>query len=82
MRPVGTSARPPSGAAIEVTAFHQARAAHKQRLELTADEATPGHYSAPIRIQQAGRWRFGLKATRGDDVFTMELEEFLTLRGR
>ncbi len=66
---------PIEGARVEVTAFHRARAAYKQRLALT--ESTAGDYSSPLRVTRAGRWRFDVTATRGSDTFTLPGVELL-----
>jgi nitrogen fixation protein FixH len=53
-------------ATIELTAFHRARAAEPQAVNVS--ELSNGIYSAMVRVQKSGLWQFDGSATKGDDT--------------
>ena len=53
-------------ATLELTAFHRARAADRQQIEVS--ELSHGVYSGMIRIQKSGPWQFDGIAKKGDDT--------------
>ncbi len=53
---------------VELTVFHHAAAADRRSVDLVA--SGPGVYRGPAALSRAGKWRFEVRARRGDDVFT------------
>jgi nitrogen fixation protein FixH len=63
-------ARPISDADVEVTLFHQARAAERTRLLLRPDGH--GSYAAVASMTRPGKWRLELRARRGMDELILD----------
>ncbi len=59
---------PVGGLAVEVVAFHNARAARKQTFE--AFEIEPGRYRASIDVHRDGLWELRFEARDGEVLFT------------
>ena len=59
-----------TGAALEFTTYHRARAG--TRLTLGLREASPGNYTAPLDSRRRGLWHVSLIARRGALTFTHE----------
>lgn len=62
---------------VALTMFHHASAAHRQELALQAESA--GRYQGVAQVDRAGRWRFELRATRGDDEFVLARSQMVEL---
>jgi len=65
--------RPLAGAAVQVQAFANARAARV--LAAALRETAPGTYTAEIPSSELGLWEFRLAATRGADRFAEVLRQ-------
>ena len=63
-------AQPIADAEVEVTLFHQARAAERTRLSLLPDGA--GRYASLAPMTRSGKWRLELQARRGNDELVVE----------
>ena len=59
--------RPVKNANVELTAFHRARVAQRQRIVLS--ELNNGVYAGRVQIRKTGLWQFDGVARKGDDVF-------------
>lgn len=59
---------PLADAAVEVTAFHNARS--NDRLTITLTESGNGDYFADVPFQRDGFWELRFTARRGADLFT------------
>jgi nitrogen fixation protein FixH len=64
---------PVAGAAVDLIAFHSARAG--QRLAATLSEISPGLYQAALPIERSGAWEFRLTVRRGTETFTASLQQ-------
>jgi nitrogen fixation protein FixH len=71
LRAQDVSNAPISGATAHISAFHNARAAHVQELNLR--EESPGIYSAPLAVLRPGIWQLRLQANRGSERFLQTL---------
>jgi nitrogen fixation protein FixH len=61
------------GAAVALTAFHNARAANV--LTATLSETAEHDYAADVPIVRAGLWEFRVAATRGSETFTAVVDQ-------
>ncbi|MEM6995681.1 MAG: FixH family protein [Myxococcota bacterium] len=61
---------------VVATLFHQAKAADKQRIELTSAE--PGLYVAPASIERPGKWRVHIEARAGSDAYATTQTRIVT----
>ena len=61
--------QPITGAQVELTAFHRARVANKQQIELS--EINDGVYAGQLQVNKGGNWQFDGSATRGDDTLLL-----------
>ncbi len=69
---IDASGAPLAGATVEVLAFHKARAARGQQLELK--EIAPGIYSARLKVQHQGNWKIkGTASLAGSRLLFEEL---------
>ncbi|MCE2652025.1 MAG: FixH family protein [bacterium] len=68
LRLIGADSKPIDGATVQVTAFHQARAADQRTVFL--GEGQPGTYQGDLRLDRAGWWEIRVSARRGSDAFT------------
>jgi nitrogen fixation protein FixH len=59
---------PLDDASVSVVAFHNARAAETQSLQL--HRSTPGQYDARLVVTRSGLWHLRLVAVRGNDRFS------------
>lgn len=62
--------QPISGASLEMTSFHVARAGEPQRVGLTEDQS--GVYRGHMRIRKPGWWQFSGTAVKGDDTLLVD----------
>ena len=69
--------RPVNDAAVELRAFHRARAGVPQMLQFAA--SGEGTYTSTIRVDKSGLWQFEGQAVAGSDVRLIEDRQFLTV---
>jgi nitrogen fixation protein FixH len=59
------------GAHVHLTLFHNAEAAHRQRVSLHA--MGDGTYAGAARLHRKGKWTVAVEATRGQDAYAHSL---------
>lgn len=64
------------GAEVSLVCYHHARAA--DRIELALAEVEPGVYEQIGPLAREGRWAFQFTVHHGDDVFTSNLDQWIS----
>jgi FixH len=70
--------QPITGARIDVSAFHKARAANVQRIALREGDA--GVYAAELRLDRSGIWRVRMDVAARNEHFALSQDLELTLQ--
>jgi nitrogen fixation protein FixH len=64
------------GAEVGLVCYHHARAG--DRIELALAEVEPGVYERAGPLAREGRWAFQFTVHHGDDVFTSNIEQWIS----
>jgi len=70
---------PIDGAAVELVAFHNARASHRLRARLHPEGG--GRYVAELPLHRPGLWEFRLRIGRDDDIYVGTIRKMLAAGG-
>lgn len=75
---IDAGGEPLGGADLRATLYHHSRPQEAIEIDLKPQESAPGEYEATLSMRREGLWRLAAVATRGDDRFRVETDQWVS----